>query len=63
VLLPVEVKETVDEGDIAEFSRLVKYVGAEKGVIVSSSQEIKGEDVDVIPVYLVEFLLDRAKLR
>jgi hypothetical protein len=62
-LLPVEVKETVDEGDIAEFSRLVKYVGAEKGVIVSSNQEIKSGDVDVIPVYLVEFLLDRAKLR
>lgn len=58
----MEVKETVDEGDIAEFSRLMRYVGAEKGVIVSSGREIKGGDVNVVPVYLVEFLLDRAKL-
>jgi hypothetical protein len=60
-LLPVEVKETVSEDDIARFSRLVKYINAEKGVIVSSGQEMKKEDVEVIPVYLVEFLLDRVK--
>ena len=60
-LLPVEVKETVSEDDIARFSRVVKYINAEKGVIVSSGQEMKKEDVEVIPVYLVEFLLDRVK--
>jgi predicted AAA+ superfamily ATPase len=62
-LLPIEVKETVDESDIAGFLRLMKYINAEKGVIVSSSQEIKGESVEVMPPYLVEFLLDRAKHR
>jgi hypothetical protein len=31
------------------------------GVIVSSGQEMKKEDVEVIPVHLVEFLLDRVK--
>jgi hypothetical protein len=53
--LPVEVKETVSEDDIARFSRLVKYINAEKGVIVSSGQEMKKEDVEVIPVHLVSF--------
>nr|MDO8135690.1 ATP-binding protein [Candidatus Njordarchaeum guaymaensis] len=59
--LPIEVKETIHEGDIAGFSRLLKYVNAEKGVIVSLSQEIKRQSVQVIPAYLVEFLLDQAK--
>jgi predicted AAA+ superfamily ATPase len=62
-LLPLEVKETVDEGDIAGFSKLVKYINAKKGVIVSLSQEIKRAGVEVMPVYLIEFLLDRAKQR
>ena len=61
-LLPVEVKETVEEGDIGRFSRLVELVGAEKGVIVSSSQEISRGRVDVIPVYMVEFLLGRGRM-
>jgi predicted AAA+ superfamily ATPase len=61
-LLPVEVKETVGEEDIVRFSGLVKRVNAERGIIVSSSQEIQRDNVEVIPVYLVEFLLDRAKL-
>lgn len=59
--LPIEVKETVNEEDIARFSKLLKYVNAEKGIIVSSSQKIKREGVEVIPAYLVEFLLDKAK--
>jgi hypothetical protein len=60
-LLPIEVKETIDEGDMAGFARLVKYVNAKKGVMISSSQEIKREGVEVMPVYLIEFLLNRAK--
>jgi predicted AAA+ superfamily ATPase len=60
-LLPIEVKETVQEEDIARFSRLVKYIHAEKGLIVSSNQKIKREDVEVIPAYQVEFLFDRAR--
>jgi hypothetical protein len=62
-LLPIEVKETIDESDIAGFFRLMKYINADKGVIVSSSQEIKRESVEVMPAYQVEFLLDRAKHR
>jgi len=60
-LLPVEVKETVQEEDIARFSKLVKYVHAEKGMIISSNQEIKRKDVEVIPAYLVESAFDREK--
>lgn len=50
--LPIEVKETVNEEDIARFSKLLKYVNAEKGIIVSSSQKIKREGVEVIPAWL-----------
>jgi len=60
-LLPIEVKEVVNEGDIARFSRLLKYVSARRGIVVSLSQEIKREGIEVIPAYLVEFLLDQAK--
>lgn len=61
--LPIKVKETIDENDIAGFFKLMKYINADKGVIVSSSQEIKRQSVEVMPAYLVEFLLDRAKHR
>jgi predicted AAA+ superfamily ATPase len=53
-LLPVEVKQTVQKEDITRFSRLVKYVHAEKGLIVSTNQQIKKENVEVIPAYTVE---------
>lgn len=45
------------DDDLAKFSELLKHVNAEKGVIVSSSQTFKTEDVEVIPVYLAESLL------
>jgi len=60
-LLPIEVKEHVDEDDIAKFSRLVRYIKAKNGIMVSSSQEIKKGDVEVIPAYLVEFLMSQEK--
>jgi len=60
-LLPIEVKETVDENDIEKFSKLVKYINAKKGMIVSSNQEIKRKDIEVIPAYLTEFLLNKTK--
>jgi hypothetical protein len=60
-LLPIEVKETVNEEDISKFSKLVRYVNAGKGVIVSLNQEVKRENVKVIPAYMVEFLLNRVK--
>jgi predicted AAA+ superfamily ATPase len=53
-LLPVEVKETVGDEDLASFSELLKYVGADKGVIVSSSQRIRADRIDVVPAYLTE---------
>ncbi|HEX9862856.1 MAG TPA: ATP-binding protein [Candidatus Bathyarchaeia archaeon] len=61
VLLPVEVKETVGNDDLAEFSELLKYVNAEKGIIVSASQNFKTESIEVLPVYLAEFLVERVK--
>jgi len=56
-LLPVEVKESVNEEDVEKFSRLVKYIKAEKGIMVSLSQEFEKEDVKVIPAYLIEKIL------
>jgi predicted AAA+ superfamily ATPase len=60
-LLPIEVKEMVNEEDISRFLKLVKYVNARKGVIVCLNQEIKRENVEVIPAYMVEFVLNRVK--
>jgi predicted AAA+ superfamily ATPase len=60
-LLPIEVKETVNEEDISRFSKLVKYINARKGVIVCLNQEIKRENVEVIPAYMVEFVLNQVK--
>ena len=58
-LLPVEVKETVSDEDLAKFSALLKYVNAKKGVIVSSSQNIRTDNIEVVPVYSTESLLER----
>jgi predicted AAA+ superfamily ATPase len=55
-LLPIEVKETVNQEDIAKFSKLVKYINAKRGTIISSHQEIKKKNIEVIPVYMLEFL-------
>jgi hypothetical protein len=40
----------------------MRHVGAEKGITVSSSREIKSEGVDVVKVYLVKFQLYHAKV-
>jgi len=53
-LLPIEVKEHVDEEDLKKFSNLVKHVKAERGIMVSLNQEIKRRGVEVMPIYLVE---------
>jgi predicted AAA+ superfamily ATPase len=55
-LLPVEVKETVNDEDISKFLRLVEYVNARKGIIVSLSQKIRKGNIEVVPAYMVEFL-------
>jgi len=59
--LPIEVKETVNEEDIKKFSKLVRYLNAKKGVIISSSQEKRKENVEVIPAYMIEFLRNQIK--
>ncbi|MGC9149864.1 MAG: ATP-binding protein [Candidatus Micrarchaeia archaeon] len=53
-ILPVEVKEKVDEEDLKKFSKLVNYVNAKKGIMVSLSQNIEKDNVEVFPAYLVE---------
>jgi predicted AAA+ superfamily ATPase len=60
-LLPVEVKQTVSEDDYREFSELLKYIHAEKGIIISSNQKNKREKTEVIPVYTVESLPELTK--
>jgi hypothetical protein len=59
--LSIEVKESVSKGDVEKFGKLVKYINAKKGVIVSSNQEIKKRNVEVVPAYMVEFLLNKAR--
>jgi len=53
-LLPIEVKTTIDERDLKGFSKLMKYIGADKGVIVSLNQSISKGNIEVLPAYLVE---------
>jgi predicted AAA+ superfamily ATPase len=53
-LLPIEVKEHVDEEDLRKFSNLVRHVNAKRGIMVSLNQEMKRHEVEVIPIYLVE---------
>jgi len=62
VLLPVEVKETVGEDDLTKFSEVLKYINAVKGIIVSSNQKIKRESIEVIPAYMAESLVEKAKI-
>jgi predicted AAA+ superfamily ATPase len=60
-LLPIEVKESVSEEDIEKFSKLVKYVNAEKGLIISLSQEFERKEVKAIPAYLIEKIFEGMK--
>lgn len=53
-VLPLEVKEKVSEEDLEKFSRLVNYIEAEKGIMVSLNQNMKKGNVEVIPAYSVE---------
>ena len=61
VLFPVEVKETVDENDLERFSEALNYINVANGVIVSSNQRIKRENIEVIPAYMAEFLSEKVK--
>jgi len=56
-ILPVEVKETVTEEEVSKFSKLVRYIDAKKGIIISSNQRFKRGEVEVIPAYMTESLI------
>jgi len=53
-LLPIEIKENVNETDIRKFLDLVKYINAKKGIIITLNQNFKKENIEVFPVYLIE---------
>jgi hypothetical protein len=52
--LPIEVKATVDEKDLKNFSNLLRYVNADNGIIVSLNQRIKKGNIEALPAYLIE---------
>jgi predicted AAA+ superfamily ATPase len=56
-LLPIEVKESVSEEDLEKFLGLVKYVNAERGMMICLNQEMEREGAKVFPAYLVEDIL------
>ncbi|MEM2896395.1 MAG: ATP-binding protein [Candidatus Bathyarchaeia archaeon] len=58
-ILPIEVKESISEEDLKAFSKLVNYVNAKKGIILSLDQEIKKWNVEAFPVYAVERIISR----
>ena len=56
-ILPIEVKENVSEDDVKKFSSLLKYLNLKRGVMISLNQKSKKNNVDVLPVYLIEKFL------
>ena len=58
-LLPIEVKETVNEADIVKFSKLVEYVNAKRGIMVSLNRGAGGGNIEVIPAYTLESQLTK----
>jgi predicted AAA+ superfamily ATPase len=57
-ILPVEVKETIDENDIARLSKLLTLVKASRGILVTSSQEGSHGNIQIVPAYAIESLLE-----
>jgi len=53
-ILPVEVKENVNEEDLKGFSKLIDYIDAKKGKIITFSQRIEKDNIEVYPAYLIE---------
>jgi len=53
-ILPIEVKESVNEEDLKDFSKLIDYVNAKKGKIITFSQRIEKDNIEVYPAYLIE---------
>ncbi len=55
-VLPVEIKQTVEEQDIARFAKAIKIVGAQKGVMISADQTMEHQNIKVIPAYTTEMI-------
>jgi len=53
-ILPVEVKEKVNESYLRKFSKLIKSMGLKRGVIVSLNQRFEKNDVKVLPAYSLQ---------
>lgn len=53
-LLPIEIKENINENDLEKFSNLIKYINAERGFMISLNQHFKKNNIDIIPAYLLE---------
>ncbi|MEM3130048.1 MAG: ATP-binding protein [Nitrososphaerota archaeon] len=53
-LLPIEIKENVNENDLKKFLDLVKYINAKRGIFISLNQNFKKENIEVLPAYLIE---------
>ncbi|MBS7646104.1 MAG: ATP-binding protein [Candidatus Bathyarchaeia archaeon] len=53
-VVPVEVKESVNEENLRKFSKLVKGIGGGEGLLISLNQEMEKEQIRVLPAYLIE---------
>lgn len=60
-LIPIEVRESVNDRDIATYSKLIKRLNAERGVIISLNQEMKKNNIEVIPAYAIEQKINELK--
>jgi predicted AAA+ superfamily ATPase len=61
-LLPIEIKENVNEIDLKKFLDLVKYINAKRGIIVSLNQNFKKENIEVFPAYLIEKIFHKGTI-
>ena len=61
-VLPIEVKETANEIDIEKFSKMMKYINAKEGWIITLNKEAKKENIKITPAYMVERLLTKLNL-
>jgi len=61
-LLPIEIKENVNEIYLKKILDLVKYINAKRGIIVSLNQNFKKENIEVFPAYLIEKIFHKGTI-